>query len=165
MECFLYSFEGISELSLIISINCNKCWCTASFKTGSYEFESKDEDLHYERIIGSMNQYILKMIAMMVVQPNDILKKHVTDITKFLKLMTTIPFTNFAYLLKYNFYEKLYEGVKMWMIIIKNLLSYDETEVEKLVKTVSRYITLTHLFLREHMQEPEGITFSPLCKI
>lgn len=153
MNYFVYQFEGITELSMIVSINCNACWCTTSFKTGVYELHLKDEDLHYERVIGSMNQYILKMIAMMVVQPNDIVKKHVTDITKFLKLMTSLPFANFTPLLKYNFYEKMYEGVRMWMIILKNLLTYDELEVEKLVKTVSRYIMLTHLFLREHMQE------------
>jgi hypothetical protein len=165
MEIFYYYFEGISEMNLHLSIVNSTILCTNVYKTGNHETEISFMPFDYAKLIGSLNQYILQMISILVICPHDIMKMHVSEITKFLKLMTSIPYKNFTSLLKYNFLETLLRGTKMWLAVMKHLLVYNEDEVEKLAKLINRYFIVTHLFLWEHEHLCEGMTLSPLCNI
>ncbi len=165
MEVICYHFEGLSEMNVYVTFFETKIVCSNTFKSGKYDSEIEFYPINYNKLIGSLNQYILQMISILVICPHEIMKMHINEITKYLKLMTSIPYSNFAIQLKFSFLDTLLRGTKMWLAVIKHLLVYNEEEVEKLAKLINRYFIVTHLFLWEQEHLPEGITLSPLCKI
>lgn len=145
MDIFVYEMGGIAEVRFLLSVKDEEVLISCNWINGEKHFTRKMLPFDEEKINASLCQYILSIIA--GASNSTLIQSHVSQITKYSKLMNRIPFKKMTPEVKYKFLSLLHEGIQMWSRVISSLTSYEEKEMEGTLGKIARYIMIFHVYL------------------
>lgn len=150
MEYFLYE---ANEIRIVISTIETDLVCTTNNGETSFRQRITFLPMNFQKAIGSLNQYVLKTLAMITISPNELISKHLLQLTKMLKLTTHLPYEKFAVELKKAFILVLQDGIKVWLFAIRHFVSSEEKDLSEISGNFSRYLMTYHVFLYEYLNQ------------
>jgi hypothetical protein len=150
MEIKQYEFGGICELRIVFSFVGTKACCSAYWRDGRYNLDQEVLPANPTKITGSLCQYMLKTLSKIShTEVSEIIKAHISDISRFIHLIVKIGYEKMNVQLKYRLLVCMQQGINMWKILITRLVGYEESEFKEQVKEISRYIIILEVMLQD----------------